>query len=260
MKPVLGSIQKVFRALAPSATLDYGSLHVDSLAQQWSSEELRALLYCEHHKPMCTVTSEDNGLVAQTLLIGCDASQGHLLLDDFFPRIPVDLGSKVKLNFPAKDGELNMVVKIIERVEMRSDACLLASVESKYFLSDRRQLPRTQFSMRQQPGIQLHVPMHGLHQGKLINVSTEGFMMNSLATEKPCLSGERGFCEISFHNQFELHSCVKVQAVRWVRKPYRHVLIRGLFVSLDESQQDRLNEFVTRHLLATQSVNSERCA
>lgn len=223
---------------------------------QWSSEELEALLFCEQHKPLCSVHNlHDAESSAQTLLIGCDIFAGRLLLDEFFPQINhTSTGSAIKLILPAKAGRLHVRAIVEERVDTQKLPCVLACITDKYYLADRRVWPRTHFAATEQPAIKLSLPMQHERPGRLLNVSASGFLMSIPALDKPFHSGETGQCHIQFHEQFRLRAKVKVQSVRLLRKPYRHTVIRGIFLDLTDVERERLSQFVLRHKRAAESL------
>lgn len=215
-------------------------------------DEADIMLWCERQKTTCYLTSKFSQTPSQTLILGMDLKNDVLLLDEFFPNTAKSASSLTqKLLINTAVGSLALTVQVIEPLQLRDAPAVLVRIIDKVALADRRLNLRTQFSESAPPKIKLTVPLFGTLNGSVKDLSCSGLSMSHTGLSKPALRSSTGECQIELTSYLSLKLKVQIKSVRFNRKPYSHSVIRLMFCDLHEEQKDKLELFLSRHLVAS---------
>ena len=229
---------------ASGAAPDFWNLtHSNPL--RWNLAETGILLQCERNNVFCSVVEEPTGESRQTVVLGFDLDTNQLLLDEFFPR-PAHLvpGQRLQLNLPSTHGLLVLSVIMQDPILVTTTPAYVVEVMEKQLLRDRRVHPRVEFAGSSAPKVEMLLPLTPSLRGQLVDLSASGFSMWSVGAHKPALFSRNGHCRIHFADQFVLSVDVRLQQVRFRRRPCHHTVFRARFCQLADAERDRLQAFI----------------
>ena len=223
----------------------------------WSSQEIGALLAAEKSAHFCYASHPQYKSPLQSVILGFDLSNNHILLDEFFPCPASGLIDQIlTLTLPTILGVLRLEMEISEKVILDGQAAFIAHIRNKAILQDRRQSSRVAFAKDQAPAIELLLPMSPLIHGQVIDLSDNGLLMAYPSPQKPDFFTHSGECKILFNEQFTFKALAKIKQVRFNRKPFRHNLLRISFCALEQEQKDQLQMFIHRYQSCREAVSS----
>lgn len=227
-------------------------LREQRLLPDWAPEEIDALLDAARYSRLCYATCEQYNAPLQSVVLAFDMNENQLLLDEFFPSPATGLiDTNLTLTLSTPVGALYLEVKVTQRVTFAGGPALVARVYSKGVHPDIRQSARVAFAKGQAPAIELLLPMTPLMRGHVVDLSPNGLLMCCPSARRPNLFTHKGECKVMFDEHFRLRANVRIQHARFIRKPFRHSMLRVAFCNLPADQKEQLAAFLVEFESAT---------
>lgn len=214
-----------------------------SQVQLLSKEAISLLLVLEQRQERLEVRVMDGSY--QTVMLGIDLTQGHLLLDGLFPRYPVIAGCRLTLKYALEDTLYIMETEVLEQWHHNQNTSMVVAIMDNYFSANRRLHDRIYFPQNARPQCRLHLPGTASVIGELADLSHGGMHTILFGKNRRLFKGTLiSQCEVHFNEQFSIHCAATVSHHRYHRSPSCHNTIGLAFQGLEQENQQQIHSMI----------------
>lgn len=226
----------------------------------WTVDECLIIDSHRQQKKLCAAQVEGLGDTYQTFVIDCNLDTNEILVDTFFPELPLATlytQQTARLRLVTEKSVLCLRIQILHEELVGKDFALRARICDKLLSSDRRLHPRIEFERDSGPEISLTSPLGSGIKGRVVNLSCGGLLMNSCSHTEPRFYTPRGECKIQLTSQHRLSLPVNIKNIRRLKRMKHQILATLLFDQIGSDQEDKIRAFIRaiedarKHLIAS---------
>ena len=231
-------IQNIFKTNMLSAN-DGFIAHVSTQTTLKDLEQYQPLLDLQDTRQLLEVETTANGIVRsyQTMIVGIDFEQRHLILDTFSPLLNprfIEQDQLVTLRHTVNNQLLEFTSQLLS-VSDDKQPLYIIDLPDEIAYRQRRFYPRLETSNQQHFSINLLSPQRSIWFSKLINISAGGacIEVSGKVTDEITRNCQLKRCEVRLPFGMKVPCSVTVKNFRYVKRPREYTQLNVSFHEME---------------------------